>query len=796
MKKLIKQRFTISNINLSWLKSRFYRKSLLIILLITCFPTLLIGIGVNIIGTRQVEKSVIDAHHTEVMLSSQRIDDFLTHLEKMVTQWAFSSEFGMELKSLEKHYDYEYIRKILNLLLLIKSSSPMIEQAYLYMDSTETLYSEDGGMNKLDDLNMKRAFHRLLQSSQSAYWETAFALQSGEENINTNTVLVYQLPVGTAEPFAVLIIVLNREQIGKLTGSFSDEGGSMLVAADGKHVITPPWKNHTFPFESDFKELVLSKELPQPGDLPKSFIYDKGNEKFSVSCTTFTRLGQEWTYITTVSFTKLSAPVVLVSRLMYTVGLACLVAAVIISLVASHKLYQPIRYLMNLFHIDRKRGLAGEENDNEIELIARRWQQLQQKSLTLQERLQQHIPLMREAFLLQLLQGHLYSLHEADLRQRMKQFGWDANDAEFTVLAIQLSGMARVSGRFRKEDQQLITFAAANIAEENGKRFFRQAQAINFQNLTVGLFIIHSDSASSHVFKSELYQLSQQLINDLYSLLRMEVTVSIGKTAASASSIPNMFENAVQAINFRDLNGTNQILNGENYGYAGEMRFPYPFSLENSLLQAIRVADEVEAVHLLEKFCEYLIQANGKAIMFQQGVLQLLGNLQFGLLKAGYNPYAQHSSAALYDQLSQLKESRDVVDWFHVNLIKPFICDILNSSEGQQSEPFVEDVVQFLHDNYQSTDISLELCADNHGISPLILSRAFKKGTGMNFIDYLTQIRLNKSKELLTESDFKINEVAEQVGYQSTYFNRIFKKHEGMTPSRYRELSREGQQSE
>ncbi|MNR10758.1 HTH-type transcriptional regulator YesS [compost metagenome] len=49
---------------------------------------------------------------------------------------------------------------------------------------------------------------------------------------------------------------------------------------------------------------------------------------------------------------------------------------------------------------------------------------------------------------------------------------------------------------------------------------------------------------------------------------------------------------------------------------------------------------------------------------------------------------------------------------------------------------------------------------------------------------------MDKAKELLRESEMKINDVADQVGYQHTYFNRIFKKLEGMTPTRYRELSR------
>jgi len=57
----------------------------------------------------------------------------------------------------------------------------------------------------------------------------------------------------------------------------------------------------------------------------------------------------------------------------------------------------------------------------------------------------------------------------------------------------------------------------------------------------------------------------------------------------------------------------------------------------------------------------------------------------------------------------------------------------------------------------------------------------------MYFVDYLTKTRLDRAKELLVGSELKMQEIAVQVGYQPTYFNRIFKKMEGMTPKDFRE---------
>jgi YesN/AraC family two-component response regulator len=58
----------------------------------------------------------------------------------------------------------------------------------------------------------------------------------------------------------------------------------------------------------------------------------------------------------------------------------------------------------------------------------------------------------------------------------------------------------------------------------------------------------------------------------------------------------------------------------------------------------------------------------------------------------------------------------------------------------------------------------------------------------VNFIDYVTNVRIESAKKQLQDPDKKINEVAANVGYQQRYFNRIFKKQVGVTPGQYREM--------
>lgn len=99
----------------------------------------------------------------------------------------------------------------------------------------------------------------------------------------------------------------------------------------------------------------------------------------------------------------------------------------------------------------------------------------------------------------------------------------------------------------------------------------------------------------------------------------------------------------------------------------------------------------------------------------------------------------------------------------------------------------IEEAKCFINKEYMNSTLSLNLVAYNINVSPNHFSAIFKNGTGETFIDYLTNIRIKKAKELLNSSPMKTYEIGEHVGYNdSHYFSYIFKKVAGLTPSEYK----------
>ena len=105
-------------------------------------------------------------------------------------------------------------------------------------------------------------------------------------------------------------------------------------------------------------------------------------------------------------------------------------------------------------------------------------------------------------------------------------------------------------------------------------------------------------------------------------------------------------------------------------------------------------------------------------------------------------------------------------------------------------------VKKYLQNNYMMYDISLDSVSAILNINSSYFSTQFKRTFGVNFVEYLTDLRIRAAKELLQDPMRPAAEVASMVGYESAnYFARAFKKRTGLTPTEYRRScgrSREG----
>ncbi len=108
------------------------------------------------------------------------------------------------------------------------------------------------------------------------------------------------------------------------------------------------------------------------------------------------------------------------------------------------------------------------------------------------------------------------------------------------------------------------------------------------------------------------------------------------------------------------------------------------------------------------------------------------------------------------------------------------------SREG--TPPLLNTIILFAYRNYTNPNININYIADHLNINPLYLSRLFKKHKGIGVLDYIHILRLKEAKRLLNKG-ISAKAIASGVGYCSYLtMARAFKRYEGTTPGRFREL--------
>jgi YesN/AraC family two-component response regulator len=106
----------------------------------------------------------------------------------------------------------------------------------------------------------------------------------------------------------------------------------------------------------------------------------------------------------------------------------------------------------------------------------------------------------------------------------------------------------------------------------------------------------------------------------------------------------------------------------------------------------------------------------------------------------------------------------------------------LNNAEP----PMITRAKEYIKQNH-AEELSLSHVAKAVNTSTFYFCKMFKKGTGLNFTEYVSRVRIENAKNLLLNPNLRISEIAYQVGFQSlTHFNRVFKKVAGESPTEYR----------
>lgn len=213
---------------------------------------------------------------------------------------------------------------------------------------------------------------------------------------------------------------------------------------------------------------------------------------------------------------------------------------------------------------------------------------------------------------------------------------------------------------------------------------------------------------------------------------------------------------------------------------------PYPYELETLLIETVKDGDAVTSLELLKKLLsEISLIEVGDLSSIKTKVLGICTILSRAAAERSSLPVEQTESY-FYDMnvLNQAVSFQEL-SILASNLIES-IARAIASSNYSGSSQIIKLAIQDINENYRNK-ISLKTVADHLHTNPSYLSTLFKQEMGMTFTDYLNQVRINRSCELLANTNLSLVDVSFQAGFDGqSYFTKVFRKIKGATPKDYR----------
>ena len=215
----------------------------------------------------------------------------------------------------------------------------------------------------------------------------------------------------------------------------------------------------------------------------------------------------------------------------------------------------------------------------------------------------------------------------------------------------------------------------------------------------------------------------------------------------------------------------------------------YPIDLERALFDCLRSGTSEECERMAGRYFDWMIDTYDEKNMSVR-----LKTLEF-VLWAEHEAYLNGGLTYHFEErenylplIMGAKNNSELRGWF-VEKFGEANRNMCTRKEEHENQ-LVRKAQNYIQENYQK-DLSLDEVSRQLDLSPYYFSKLFKEETGSNFVEYVTNLRIARAKELLAGDGCSMKEICAEVGYSDpNYFSRIFKKNVGVTPTEYRENER------
>ncbi len=316
---------------------------------------------------------------------------------------------------------------------------------------------------------------------------------------------------------------------------------------------------------------------------------------------------------------------------------------------------------------------------------------------------------------------------------------------------------------------------------EGVKEFF-DCKIGNVMANKIAVLIPYGQSKMEYNDRSALIERARDLVRYLRKKTDMNFRIGIG-SVRPLRELSDSYRDALNAL----IATTGSIAHADDLPINCDYEEDYPSDLEKPLFDAVTRGAVNEAITIANKYGDWMCNraSDGDIMAMRLKVLEFSLYAEHLMYLNGGQTYRYSARNNYLPEIMNMATPQELKDWF-IGKITMACHDVANKRE-EKSTDLIKTAQRYIEENY-ANDISLDDVSRVVNISPYYFSKIFKEDSGQSFIEYLTNIRMDKAKELLTESNYSMKEICSMCGYTDpNYFSRSFKKNVGVTPTEYKE---------
>ncbi|NOU94786.1 helix-turn-helix domain-containing protein [Paenibacillus sp. LMG 31456] len=509
-----------------------------------------------------------------------------------------------------------------------------------------------------------------------------------------------------------------------------------------------------------------------------SVMQDIGGQMMMVTYTTSSYNG--WTYLVAQPAYVVLKKVLYIKKITFTFAFVFLAVGLLIAYLIAYRNSRPLRNIMETI-VEKTNG-DGYYGSDAYRFIRDTVSQLIDNNQELQKKMEKQAPLVQAALFERLLKGE-YVAHK-EISILLQHVGIEMRGKYFLAAILQLRGYDSGLDRDVLEELDVKRIMVKDILrDEMGANVHWHDVA---EDQIALLIAFNSNNPEDR--RAYIEEVIGNVSDIISTRLNMTTRFGVGDTHEDLLNVSRSYEEAKRSLEYlswRNMNGIMRFeeLPQENNGYY------YPSDLEHRMSNLAKAGEQEAVASLLEELHEINFEERRLSVP----MLRLFMNEMWGTVVKLLPQVGVEEGAALEQMkpFSADTASYDGLEKNYRSLVSVYfqVCEFVNDHKKSQNVQLQEKILELLHESYAQTELCLDSVAEKMNISKGYLSQFFKEQTGVNFSDYLEELRMTHAKKLLSTTQLPVYEIAQQVGYSSSNtFCRAFKRINAVSTSEYRRL--------